>query len=156
MNDFFNPSPLHPLAYFQVPDNKCTTYPESQLYIFGEYGCITTETFSSYLKNLKSKNHLIIKFLFPSEKEFLTERIDRNSDRRFDLMSTVDKGKPLLVDGLGRAHSMEELLKEIKKELYDVELESREIIKGRAVERFCENYFEKDRELFLLFLQNQK
>ena len=163
MKDFFDPSIYHPLSGVSsskistIPSNSTSPSTLQSLYLFGEYGCIISETICSYLEKLpNNKPGIQITFLFPSEKEFLTERLDTNTGRQFDLKSQITDGRPLLVDIEGRPKCVKELMNELQKQLYDVELESQEMTRHKAVDRYTENYFEQGRELFLFVLNDKR
>ena len=126
------------------------------LYLFSEPGCLIAERISSYISCLPQKSKMKITFLFPSEKDFLTDRIDHNTQKKYDLKGKSMNGKPLLVDSLGRPQIIEELISDLKKQLYDVEVETESMIRKKAITRFCDWYFESDRELFLFIFEDKK
>ena len=157
MKKLFDPVRWHPMAYNkEEPTENTLNFCSSFLFLFSEPGCLITERISSYISCLSEKPKIKITFLFPSEKDFLTDRIDHNTQKKYDLKDKSSMGRPLLVDALGRPQETEELINKLKKQLYDVELETETMIKKRAISRFCDWYFESDRELFLFILQDQK
>lgn len=86
----------------------------------------------------------------------MTDRIDHNTQKKFNLKHESSRGKPLLVDSLGRPQKISSLIDQLKKQLYDVEIESEATIKKKAIARFCDWYFEADRELFLFLLGDRE
>ena len=157
MKKLFNPENFHPMAFTSIKtsDSQQNLSP-SFLFLFAEPGCLVAERFSSYISRLSEKPNLKISFLFPSEKDFLTDRIDHNTKKKYDLKHKTMNGKPLLVDALGRPQEIEDLIADIKNQLYDVEVETEGMIKKKAITRFCDWYFEAEKELFLFIFKDKK
>jgi hypothetical protein len=157
MKKLFDPFKWHPMAFDHHEEAQNSfDFSSSFLFLFAEPGCLTTERISSYISCLSEKPEIKITFLFPSEKDFLTDRIDHNTQKKYDLKEQSSKGRPLLIDARGRPQETSQFIGTLKKQLYDVELESETMIKKRAVNRFCDWYFESDRELFLFLLKDKK
>jgi hypothetical protein len=157
MKQIFNPEKWHPMA-FKSEKQNCPFFnvKTSSLFLFAEPGCLVSERISSYISCLPNPESLKITFLFPSEKDFLTDIIDHNTQKKYDLKTESSHGKPLLIDALGRPQKIDMLIDELKKKLYDVEIESEAMIKKKAITRFCEWYFETNRELFLFMFEDNQ
>jgi hypothetical protein len=157
MKEIFNPAKWHPMAFKSTKHNDSfRNIKTSFLFLFAEPGCLVSERISSYISCLPDYDSLKITFLFPSEKDFLTDRIDHNTQKKYDLKGESLNGRPLLIDALGRPQKISSFIDELKKKLYDVEIESEAMIKKKAITRFCEWYFEANRELFLFIFQDNR